>query len=162
MATFKSLQGSITSATCIVIDDAITSSGNTDFSVDQPANTIVEDVIIRVVEAPTISSGDIGILMGYNSDHTGTDVVDGGTDGLLDEGTTIPANTVYKLANTTDVTFVGGSTDGFATGDAASETANASYATEAKTLFGRISASTAASAAGKFEIHVVYRHFHNI
>ena len=83
MATFSKKQGSVSTATCIVINDAITSSGNTDFSVNQPANTFVEEVYVRVIDAPVISSGDIGLIMGYDSDSTGTAVVNGGTDGLL-------------------------------------------------------------------------------
>ena len=157
MANIKALQGSTTQATCVTAE--LTSSGNTDFGLNQPANTIIEEVYVRVAEAPTITSGDIGLLLGYDSDHTGTQIVSGGTDCLLDGGTTLPANTVYKLSNTTGVTFIS-ATDGFATGDAASETANASYATEAKNIYGRLSCSTAASAVGKFEIHVVFRHFH--
>jgi hypothetical protein len=154
MANIKALQGSTTQATCVTAE--LTSSGNTDFGLNQPANTIIEEVYVRVAEAPTITSGDIGLLLGYNSDHTGTEIVSGGTDCLLDEGTTLPANTIYKLSNTTGVTFGGN----YATGDAASETANATYATEAKNIYGRLSCSTAASAVGKFEIHVVFRHFH--
>ena len=94
MATFKSLQGSVTTATCIVISDAITGSGNTDFSVDQPANSLVEEVYVRVLEAPTITSGDIGLTMGYT--QSGTEVVGNttGVDNLLDGGTTLPANSI--------------------------------------------------------------------
>lgn len=155
MATFKSLQGSVSTATCIVIDDAITGSGNTDFSVNQPANTLVEEVYVRVLEAPTITSGDIGLTMGYT--QSGSEVVGNttGVDNLLDGGTTLPANTVYKMTGNADTSFAA-----FATGDAASETAHAAYKTEATGLFGRIATTTAASAGGKLEIHVVFRHFH--
>lgn len=157
MATFKSLQGSTSQAVCILIDDAITGSGNTDFSVNQPANTLVEEVYVRVVEAPTITSGDIGLTMGYT--QSGTEVVGNstGVDNLLDGGTTLPANTVFKMTGNADTSFAA-----FATGDAASETAHAAYKTDATTLFGRIATTTAASAGGKLEVHVVFRYFHSI
>ena len=155
MATFSKKQGSVSTATCIVINDAITSSGNTDFSVNQPANTFVEEVYVRVVDAPVISSGDIGFIMGYDSDSTGTTVVNGGTDGLLDGGTTIAAGTIYKISGT-----AGFALGTMATGDTTSETANASLKVANTLLYGRISATTAASTQGKLEIHVVFRHFH--
>jgi hypothetical protein len=155
MATFKSLQGSNTQATCILISDALTGSGNTDFSVNQPANTLVEEVYVRVVEAPTITSGDIGLTMGYS--QSGSEVVGNtsGVDNLLDQGTTLPANTVYKMTGNADTTFAA-----FATGDGTSETAHAAYKADDTVLYGRIATSTAVSVGGKLEIHVVFRYFH--
>ncbi len=157
MATFKSLQGSTTQATCIVIDDAVTASGNTDFSVNQPANTLVEEVYVRVVESPTITSGDIGLTMGYT--QSGSEVVGNttGVDNLLDAGTTMVANAVFKMTGNANTSFAA-----FATGDATTAPAHAAYKSEATTLFGRIATSTAASVLGKLEIHVVFRHFHSI
>jgi len=155
MATFKYGQGSVVSGTNIIISDAITSSSNTDFEIIQPANTIVEDVIIRVIDTITITSGDIGLIMGYSSDHTGTEAVNA-PDGLLDQGTELPAGTVIKASSAAGFDL------GFATGSATSESAKGDFKSENTTLYGRISATTAASAQGKLEVCVLFRHFHGV
>tara|TARA_R100001510_G_scaffold6222_1_gene4929 strand:+ start:328 stop:798 length:471 start_codon:yes stop_codon:yes gene_type:complete len=156
MATFKYGQGSVVSGTNIIISDAITSSGNTDFEIIQPANTIVEDVVIRVIDTITITQGDIGFIMGYSSDHTGSEAVNGGTDGLLDDGTQLPAGTVFKASSATGFEL------GFATGDTTSESAKGDFKSENTTLYGRINCTTAASAQGKLEVCVLFRHFHGV
>ena len=52
MATYRhGTPGTMLSSKKIVISDAITSSGNTDFSLIQPKDTIVDEVFIRVLEA---------------------------------------------------------------------------------------------------------------
>ena len=153
MATFRhGTPGTMTSSKKIVISDAITNSGNTDFSLIQPKDTIVDEVFIRVLTAPVIASGDIGFTMGYTA--SGTEVVGTGVDNLLDEGTTLPVGTIFKISGTAGTAF-----GDFATGDAASETAHDTLKTADTVLHGRIACTTDATTAGKLEVHVVFRYF---
>ena len=153
MATFRhGTPGTMTSSKKIVISDAITNSGNTDFSLIQPKDTIVDEVFIRVLTAPVIASGDIGFTMGYTA--SGTEVVGTGVDNLLDEGTTLPVGTIFKISGTAGTAF-----GDFATGDAASETAHDTLKTADTVLHGRIACTTDATTAGKLEGHVVFRYF---
>ena len=155
MATFRhGTPGTMTSSKKIVISDVITNSGNTDFSLIQPKDSIVDEVFIRILEAPVIASGDIGLTMGYSA--SGTEVVGNstGVDNLLDGGTTLPVGTIFKISAAADTTF-----GDFATGDAASETAHDTLKTADTVLHGRIACTTDATTAGKLEVHVVFRFF---
>ena len=155
MATFRhGTPGTMTSSKKIVISDAITNSGNTDFSLIQPKDTIVDEVFIRILTAPVTAEGDIGLTMGYSA--SGTEVVgnSSGVDNLLDQGTTLPVGTIFKISGTADTTF-----GDFATGDAASETAHDTLKTADTVLHGRIACTTDATTAGKLEVHVVFRYF---
>ena len=122
MANFRhGTSGTMTSSKKIVISDALPSAaGDTDFSLIQPKDTIVDEVFIRILEAPVVASGNI----------------------------------VFKISGTAGTAF-----GDFATGDAASETAHDTLKTADTVLHGRIKTSTAASTAGKLEVHVVFRYF---
>jgi len=153
MATFRhGTPGTMTSSKKIVISDVITNSGDTDFSLIQPKDTIVDEVFIRILEAPVVASGNIGFTMGYSA--SGTEVVGTGVNNLLDTGTTLPVGTIFKISGTAGTAF-----GDFAVGDAASETSHDSLKTADTVLHGRIKASTDASVAGKLEVHVVFRFF---
>tara|TARA_R100000479_G_C6336686_1_gene183654 strand:+ start:31 stop:498 length:468 start_codon:yes stop_codon:yes gene_type:complete len=154
MATFRhGTPGTMTSSKKIVISDALPSSaGDTDFSLIQPKDTIVDEVFIRILEAPVVASGNIGFTMGYTA--AGTEVVGTGVNNLLDTGTTLPVGTIFKISGTAGTAF-----GDFATGDASSETAHDTLKTADTVLHGRIKTSTAATTAGKLEIHVVFRYF---
>ena len=153
MATFRhGTPGTMTSSKKIVISDVITNSGNTDFSLIQPKDSIVDEVFIRILEAPVIASGDIGFTMGYSA--SGTEVVGTGADNLLDGGTTLPVGAIFKISGTAGTAF-----GDFATGDAASETAHDTLKTADTVLHGRIACTTDATTAGKLEVHVVFRFF---
>ena len=153
MATFRhGTPGTMTSSKKIVISDVITNSGDTDFSLIQPKDSIVDEVFIRILEAPVISSGNIGFTMGYSA--SGAEVVGTGVDNLLEGGTTLPVGTIFKISGTAGTAF-----GDFATGDASSETAHDTLKTADTVLHGRIKTSTAATTAGKLEVHVVFRFF---
>jgi len=153
MATFRhGTPGTMTSSKKIVISDVITNSGDTDFSLIQPKDTIVDEVFIRILEAPVIASGNIGFTMGYSA--SGAEVVGTGVNNLLEGGTTLPVGTIFKISGTAGTAF-----GDFATGDASSETAHDTLKTADTVLHGRIKASTDATTAGKLEVHVVFRFF---
>ena len=148
MATYRhGTPGTMLSSKKIVISDAITSSGNTDFSLIQPKDTIVDEVFIRVLEAPVISSGDIGLTMGYSASGTEAVANDTGVDNLLDAGTTLPVGTIIKASGLANTTTKFGD---FATGNTTSETAHDLLKTTDTELHGT---------GGKLEIHVVFRYF---
>ena len=154
MATFRhGTPGTMTSSKKIVISDALPSSaGDTDFSLIQPKDTIVDEVFIRILEAPVVASGNIGFTMGYTA--AGTEVVGTGVNNLLDTGTTLPVGTIFKISGTAGTAF-----GDFATGNTTSETAHDTLKTADTVLHGRIACTTDATTAGKLEVHVVFRYF---
>ena len=154
MATFRhGTPGTMTSSKKIVISDALPSSaGDTDFSLIQPKDTIVDEVFIRILQAPIVDSGDIGFTMGYSA--AGTEVVGTGADNLLDGGTTLDVGAIFKMSGNAGTAF-----GDFAAGNTSSESVHNSLKTADTVLHGRIKTSTAATTAGKLEVHVVFRYF---
>ena len=153
-ATFThATPGSMTSSHKITIKNACKQNTDTDFEFDQPANSIVDGVFVRVVGAITIGgAADVGFRMGTNSDHTGEEIVADVSDGILDqsENATVAAGNVlsFTIAETGGVTAPGAT-------DAAG-----SFTGVARKLFGRIDTGNQAITGGnELEVHVAYRHF---
>ena len=68
--------GSITVSRQVRIADAFSNGATTKFALEQPANSIIESVLIRAVGDITIGAVvDINFNLGTNSDHTGNEVV---------------------------------------------------------------------------------------
>ena len=96
------------------------------FGLNQPANSVVERVFVRVLKAPSIATGcSIGFEAGTDADiddvvnQSGdADASDNILDAASDDPGTIPVNTIYDSSTATNFGFV--SRD-FATGDAATE-----------------------------------------
>ena len=143
MATFRhAIPGSITSAERLIVSDAITSSSTTKFTMEQPANSIVDAVIVRAIDSVVISSGNLGCKVGTSD---GTDeVVATGTTNLLSSATTINAGGVFNLTVTNAAKFNG---------------ATASVTTDERELHFTLTSSTAVSTNGRLEFTVVYRIF---
>lgn len=66
----------------------------------QPANTVITDIWIHCVTAPTMSSGDLGFEVGTSS--SGAQIVATSSDTILDGGTTVAAGKVKKLGIVND------------------------------------------------------------
>ena len=66
----------------------------------QPANTIITDIWIHCVEAPTMSSGDLGFEVGTSSSDA--QIVATSSDTILDGGTTVAAGKVKKIGLVND------------------------------------------------------------
>ena len=83
-ATFThATPGSMTSSHKITIKNACKQNTDTDFEFDQPANSIVDGVFVRVVGAITIGgAADVGFRMGTDSDHTGQEIVADAAQGV--------------------------------------------------------------------------------
>lgn len=95
MATYKHGSGAVTASKRVVVKTAFVQASEVVAEVDQPAGTILSDVIVRFIGGVTLgSAGDIGYEIGTASSglQLGTNV-----DGFLDGGTAIAANTVYYL-----------------------------------------------------------------
>ena len=95
MATYKYGSGAVTAARRVVVKDAFVQGSEVVIEVQQPAGTILNDVICRFIGDVTIGgSGDIGFEIG--TDSSGNQIAKN-ADGFLDGGTAIPANAVYFL-----------------------------------------------------------------
>ena len=153
----KVYPGSVTVSNRLVTTDALVSAGSSEImGLMQPANSIIENIFVRVLEAPTISSGNIMLEIGTESDDPDNIVTDaGGSDNILDGGTTLPVGTIFDLTSAAGSTF---NTYGKATGDASSETASDIVTVDTQ-IYMKFTTSTAVTTAGKFEVSFVYRVF---
>ena len=153
-ATFThATPGCMTSSHKITIKNACKQNTDTDFEFDQPANSIVDGVFVRVVGAITIGgAADVGFRMGTNSDHTGEEIVADAPQGILDQSdnATVAAGNVFSFT----VVGTGGVVSPGVTNGAGSFTG------VARKLFGRIdTGNQAITGANELEVHVAYRHF---
>ena len=156
MATTKVLPGSVLVSNRIISDEVLVKDGGPVVGTVQPANSIIDKIYLRVIEAPVIASGNIMCEIGTESDDPDNIVADaGGSDNILDGGTTLPVGTIFDLTNSTGSTFT---SQGLATGDAASETASEIVSKDTK-IYAKFTSSTAVTTAGKFELTFVYRVF---
>jgi hypothetical protein len=153
----KVYPGNATVSNRLVTTDALVSAGSSEImGLMQPANSIIENIYVRVLEAPVIVEGNIMLEIGTESDDPDNIVADaGGGDNILDGGTTLPVGTIFDLTSATGSTF---NTYGKATGNAASETASDLVSVDTQ-IYMKFTTSTAVTTAGKFEVSFVYRVF---
>ena len=127
MSINKTLPGPQLVSSRVIAKDVLKQNGfGPTFGLNQPANSVIEKVYIRILKAPSIATGcSIGFEAGTDADID--DIVDqsgnnDASDNILDAATsnpaTIPVNTIYDSDTATGFGFV--SRD-FATGDAATE-----------------------------------------
>jgi len=146
MAINKAYPGPQVVSARFIVGEGLTSSDYTPvFSVHQPAYSVLEKVFVRVLEAPTIASGDIAIEVGTETDGDPNNIIDDTTDlnNLLDGGTTIAVDTVFDM-------------------DAAlASNIETTLRTEDTEINFRLRSSTAVTAGkeGKFEVSFVFRVF---
>ena len=153
MATYKYTSGAVTASKRVVIKDAFVQNAEVVAEVDQPAGTILSDVIVRFIGGVTLgSAGDIGYEIGTASSGSqlGTNV-----DGFLDGGTAIAANTVYYLKG-------GSGAAGWAadsTQDGTSGAAATGYTDEARKLyFTTICANQTVTGDNELEVNFIFTH----
>ena len=95
MPTYKYTSGAVTASKRVVVKGCCVQATETVIEVDQPAGTILRDVLVRFIGNVTLGSADdIGWELGVATSGAtlGTNV-----DGFLDGGTAIAANSVYDL-----------------------------------------------------------------
>ena len=146
-----SAPGNIVVSRKIRITDALAESTNTNFEILQPANSVIDSVIIHTVGTVTMASAvDVSFNFGTASTYDGAQVV---ASALYIDGS---AN-VSALAGTALTTTIvdGVNTDALATfGNAASVT------TDDRTLYGRfVTGAAAVSGGNEIEVHVAFRQF---
>ena len=152
MANFShSAPGNIVVSRKIRITDALAASSNTNFEILQPANSVIDSVIIHTVGTVTMASAvDVSFNFGTASTYDGGQVV---ASALYIDGT----DQLSALAGTAlTATIVDGvNTDALASfGNPASVTATA------RTLYGRfVTGAAAVSGDNEIEVHVAFRQF---
>lgn len=145
MAINKSYPGPQVVSTRFIVADGLVSSDYTPiYGVHQPANSVLEKIFVRVLEAPTITSGDIALEVGTESDDP-NDIIDDASDlnNILDGAATIVVDTVKDMTSAM--------TAGVAT----------TLRTQITDINFRLKTSTAVTAGseGKFEVSFVFRVF---
>jgi len=144
MATFRhATPGSILTSRRVIVSDAIT-NGNTDFTIQQPANSTVDSCVVRALDTITIdSSGTVSFRCGVSA-AGGVDVI-ASTDFISGE-TVINAGAV-KLAT--------------AANDVRTNGAASVVATDERELNFRIVSDQPATAPdnGRLEVTLVFRKF---
>ena len=100
MAINKSYPGPQVVSTRFIVADGLVSSAYTIYGVHQPANSVLEKIFVRVLEAPTITSGDIALEVGTESDVP-NDIINDGSDlnNVLDGAATIAVDTVLDMTS---------------------------------------------------------------
>ena len=111
----------------------------------QPANTIITDIKILCVTAPTIGTGDIGYEVGTSS--SGAQIVAAITDEILDGGTTV------VVGNVTTTTLVA------QTQNAATAPASVQYTDTERTIYCNVTNTVDATTAGSFTFIIEYVQF---
>ena len=143
-------------STRFVTDEAIVTGLSPVFGITQPANSLLEKIYVRVLEAPIIATGDISIEVGTETVSPDNIVVNAADkDNLLDGGTTLPPQTIFDLTNSTGSTWAG---LGLAAGDTTSENASKLVTQDTQVYF-QFETSTAVDTPGKFEVSFVFRVF---
>ena len=118
----------------------LTGTGNTDFRIFQPANTIIDDAFVICLTAPTITSGNVGISIDSSAheDVAGdADILAGTATNIIGGSTTIAINTLITLDITGATTL--------------------RHTAANRSLFIRVTTSTALSVAGNFRLVINYK-----
>ena len=154
MATFKKTTGSRQTSRRAIVSDAVVSGSNTTFTLDQPANSIITDVIFRVMDPITLATGstqDVGLKVG--STDGGAEYVTAATDAIIDAGDALTVAEGFTLQYS-----VTGQYNTAAVTDATGVLSN-----DEKLVYVAITnpASDTVDAAGKLAVEVVFREFGN-
>lgn len=74
MANFFPNKGSNSFSRAVLVEDALVKNSDTDFTIQQPAGSVLSKVYVRFASAPSVgSSGKIGLTIG--TDEGGTQVL---------------------------------------------------------------------------------------
>ena len=155
MATYKYTSGAVTASKRVVVKDAFVQNAEVVIEVDQPAGTILRDVLVRFIGNVTLGSADdIGWELGVATSGAtlGTNV-----DGFLDGGTIIAANSVYDLRSGSGAgTFLSDTVNDHTAGVAA-----IGYTDTQRTLFlTTICADQTVTGDNEIEVNFVFTHLH--
>tara|TARA_R110000868_G_scaffold61747_1_gene187457 strand:+ start:39 stop:470 length:432 start_codon:yes stop_codon:yes gene_type:complete len=142
MATFRhATPGSIVSSKRLIVSDAVTSDGNTKFTIEQPANSAIHKVIVRNLDAIAFDESAV-LKVSCGTAIDGTEVF--AFDNLV-SGASLAANTLLVPSITAGVSDADGG----------------SVITDGRDLHFTLNANATLTAAGngKIEFTVAYRIF---
>jgi len=106
MATYRFNKGSNTVSRSVIIDDAFEDSVDVVADLDQPANSIISKILVRIVDAPaSTGNADWGYKVGTASDDDQFAI---DADGFDDDGTGPAANTIVTATLTDIYSTAGG------------------------------------------------------
>ena len=151
MATIRhATPGSISTSRKVIVNDFVVSGTNTKFTIQQPANSILTDVIFRILEDVTLatsSTQDVGLKVGTTDG--GADLVSANTLALLDASDALTVSAGFALQySITGQYNSAGATDG-----------TPALSNDEKTIYVEITnpASDTVDAAGKLAVEAVFR-----
>lgn len=154
MPTYKHTSGAVTAAKRVTATDVFTQNADgAIIEVDQPAGTILQEVIVRFTNTSTHGAGsDAGYEIGTSS--SGSQIASN-ADGFLDLGTSIPTNAVYYLnSGNSAAGWVGDTVN-----DAAAPAAAAAYTDSNRTIYMTfLHGNTAVTANSDVEVNFVFTH----
>ena len=159
MAIFShSRPGVATVARRVIVKDGFTQAGNVDFEIEQPSNSVIDNVFWRQLKAPTFATAmDVKFTLGYAAAGD-TDVVDTGVDGIADAATTIAEGYVLDMKGNagSDITY----TFQYSTDDDPSPTAAPGFSSTGRNLHARVTCTDdVVSVNGDYEVTVVFKVF---
>jgi len=154
MPEYKTTSGAVTASKRVTATDVFTQNADgAIIEVDQPAGTILNDVIVRFTKASAHGgSSSAGYEIGTTTSGSQLGLND---DGFLDVGTAIPLNATYFLRSGN-----GAAGDDFdTTNDAASPTAAPGYTDAKRTLYLTfLHGNTAVTTNANVEVNFVFTH----
>ena len=155
MATFTHGSGVVLSSKRVTIKDAVVNGSDTQFTVDQPKNSTLDSVFIKVTGAVDLdSNATIGFAIG---DAAGENDIFADDNLFLNAGQEIPVGTVYKINSSTTGAAAGALYEAAAQ---SSRSVPQAFSSSARKLHAFIdNPSVAVSDAGTFEIHFQFAHF---
>tara|TARA_B110001469_G_scaffold121590_1_gene131210 strand:+ start:42 stop:1250 length:1209 start_codon:yes stop_codon:yes gene_type:complete len=130
-------------------DFVLTSSGKTNFTIYQPANTFLKEVYVICKTAPTITDGNVGISISHTAveDVGSGTIVIGTATNIINDYITMTANSVAKVFPGNELTP-----------PANNLSTSVSYSASRRLLYCRVTTTTAASALGNFTLAPVFGH----
>lgn len=153
MATYgHTLPGPSVGSKRVIAKNILANGETAVVEIDQPKNTIVENVYVRILDDITVAS-DVDISFQMGATNSTADIVAANATGILEGGDalTVKKNNVFKFDSVAGT--AGPSTIGVTNGDG-------SLQTSARTLYAQFGVGAAnVTAQGGIEVSVVFRTF---
>ena len=131
-------------------DFVLTTGGNTDFKIHQPANTFLKEAYVLCKSAPALTEGDVGINIDDNAFTTiaSGNIIVGTATNIINTHTTITANSLVKIfpSQSNNEILPVTSTSSTITG----------HSTTKRDLFCRVTTSNTVTNAGNFRLIVIF------
>lgn len=149
--------GAITVARKKMVYDGYTQNGNVDFTISQPANSVIENVYYRQIKAPTFATAmDVGMTVGTT--EGGTEIATASTDGIADGATTIAEGytLVFNGNSGSDITW----TFQYSADDAATPAIAPGFTQDHRDIHFRVTCTDdVVSVQGDYEVTAVFKIF---